>query len=327
MIKLFLTNRCNLDCDYCFTKDYRKAPVNDFSLEAIKEVLDFIKSDNVDEVGLEGGEPFLHPQIHDILKLFNESEQIRQVLIFSNGLYDYSKCEELKSGKFKLLINCNSPKVLKENYQKLENNINTLNQIIPEKFIIGINLSGIDFDYSYIFDLLKKSDKSNVRFSFATSEEEKKKIKNPIKYFKTVNEYIDKFYKDCMANDVIPFPSCNSAPICSLTAEQKKTLLLLFKKAKTHNLDSLSALYFNKCQPVIDVFPDLTAIRCFGMKDFGSVKLSDFKSYYELKDYFIDKFDNNKKCFINSNKQCKKCDYNLSNSCRLCLSYRKHFIF
>jgi len=321
MLKLFLTNSCNLNCRYCFASSFTKEPFNEFSIQAINRVLDFIKNDNVDEIGLEGGEPFLHSQIDDVLNVLKNCSQLNQIIIFSNGMFDYSKHEILKDNKFKILVNCNSPKILGNDYNNLVENIKTLNKIMPDRFIIGVNLDGYDFDYYYIFKILKIINKQKFRFAFATSVEEKNSIQNPIEYFKKVNIYLDKFYNDCIKSNVIPFPSCNSSPPCSLTSEQKKTLIRLFNKAKEHNAENLPSLFFNKCTPVIDVFPDLTAVRCFGLKELGKIKLENFKSYSELKQYFMNNYDNNKDCYVNSNSKCITCEHKKQNFCKLCLNY------
>jgi len=81
-----ITNDCNLDCPICFTfnrpdSKYYKP------LEDVKKIIDHVKSQNPDIqlVNITGGEPTLHPDILDILKLIKE-EGIERITMNTNGI-------------------------------------------------------------------------------------------------------------------------------------------------------------------------------------------------------------------------------------------------
>lgn len=321
MLHLLLTNSCNLNCTYCFSSDFLSKKTSEFSIENIIKVLDFMKTDGTDELGLVGGEPFLHSKIDIIGKILENDNDIRQVIIFSNGLAYKKHFDIFCNNKFKHLINCNSPSVLGDKYELLLGNLKVLNHLSPDNLSVGINLPYVDFDYSYIFDILKMLNKHILRFSFATSNSEKRSIKNPIEYFKEINPYIMSFYKSCLDNDIIPFPSCNTPPPCCLFIRDKKTLLKIFKKSENYGFDSLPVIFFNKCIPVIDVLPDLTTYRCLGLDGVSRVSLTDFSSLSALREYYSKNIDTSKNIFINSNIECQSCMYNKMDACKLCRVY------
>lgn len=111
---IVINSDCNLGCPICFTYN-RNDPPYRISIEAMQRTVDWIvessaggRSDQnppgrnpsgrgVDLVNLTGGEPTLHPQILELLRLCRRPE-IGMVTINSNGLRmaeDYAFCEQL----------------------------------------------------------------------------------------------------------------------------------------------------------------------------------------------------------------------------------------
>ena len=72
-VLLQITERCNMRCKHCFVSSLSEG--NDLSFETIKEqILPKLKEANVTRVTLTGGEPMVHRNIMDIIKLFNENK-------------------------------------------------------------------------------------------------------------------------------------------------------------------------------------------------------------------------------------------------------------
>jgi radical SAM protein with 4Fe4S-binding SPASM domain len=81
-VDLFLTSRCNLRCVHCFSavEGPRK---QDFPIEKFKATLQQLEQLGVFEIRINGGEPFLHPEIEEVL-LELEDKRFRRVII-TNG--------------------------------------------------------------------------------------------------------------------------------------------------------------------------------------------------------------------------------------------------
>ena len=79
-----VTGRCNLDCPVCFAGDEHSAQL---SLEQVDSILENLLrcEEWPDVVQFSGGEPTVHPQILDILRLAR-SKRIKAVMLNTNGL-------------------------------------------------------------------------------------------------------------------------------------------------------------------------------------------------------------------------------------------------
>jgi MoaA/NifB/PqqE/SkfB family radical SAM enzyme len=74
--------RCNLACGYCNEYDKVSAPV---PFEEMKKRLDRLASFGTAAITISGGEPMLHPQIFDIIRLIRSHGMIAGLI--SNGYY------------------------------------------------------------------------------------------------------------------------------------------------------------------------------------------------------------------------------------------------
>lgn len=71
-VLLQITERCNLKCKHCFVSSLTEG--HDLSFEKIRDIiLPRLKEANVTRVTLTGGEPMVHRNIMDIIKLFNKN--------------------------------------------------------------------------------------------------------------------------------------------------------------------------------------------------------------------------------------------------------------
>lgn len=77
-----LTNRCNLRCGHCFEE--RHAGTGELALEIIEKVLRQGKTCGIAELAFTGGEPTIHSQFREIIRLVAEAEY--QFGFVSNGV-------------------------------------------------------------------------------------------------------------------------------------------------------------------------------------------------------------------------------------------------
>ena len=68
-IVIELTNRCNLRCQHCFSG--RHGGRDDLSMDIIEHILDEARDAGFEQIGYTGGDPTMHRQFVDILRMTN----------------------------------------------------------------------------------------------------------------------------------------------------------------------------------------------------------------------------------------------------------------
>lgn len=97
LMDLIVSHRCTLDCINCGQRQgfiKRQVPENycDYSLDQIKKDID-VCMDNIDALGtlsVIGGEPFIHPQITEIIEHCLSKKNIAIISITTNGICNLS---------------------------------------------------------------------------------------------------------------------------------------------------------------------------------------------------------------------------------------------
>ena len=75
---------CPNHCQFCSSNSSKNEPTI-ITLEQYKKtIMHFIKQGGIEEISLSGGEPFLHPDLMEMVKL-NKDNKIRTV-IFTSGI-------------------------------------------------------------------------------------------------------------------------------------------------------------------------------------------------------------------------------------------------
>jgi MoaA/NifB/PqqE/SkfB family radical SAM enzyme len=76
-----ITGNCNLSCKYCF---FQPRTNIDMDFQSFKNVIDELVNERVFFVNISGGEPFLHPQINDILEYSHM--KFSHMVVLTNGM-------------------------------------------------------------------------------------------------------------------------------------------------------------------------------------------------------------------------------------------------
>lgn len=84
-LEIHLAHKCNLNCEYCFHySDFTEGIV---TAEEIKNWIDGWKERlNPDRINLVGGEPFLNPQMEDIVRIARKAWPLHTMNLATNGL-------------------------------------------------------------------------------------------------------------------------------------------------------------------------------------------------------------------------------------------------
>ena len=291
MPNIMLTYRCNLKCSYCFANEFVNKDKAEISIKNFLRAVSFITRTE-SYVGLIGGEPTLHPGFQTIMELLIASPKVKGVRLFTNGLLLDKFISEITHPKFEICVNCNSPSAIGEDtYARLVRNLDILFQqeTMKNRVLLGFNLYSDDMDYSYMLELLQRYGLHSVRTSLTVPDFSNCDRIDAMEHFMKRKKFLLDVYKKMDSIQVLLFSDCNHPPYCIWTEEEKQWLESYAAKYTT----GVSKLVGNhsRCSPVIDILPNLQAVRCFGMSDFMKVSIDDFQDIPDLCDFFRNEID------------------------------------
>lgn len=301
MANIALLNRCNLRCPYCFADSYIADEKEDISIDTFNSLLNFCAYER--ELGIIGGEPLLHKDFDTILEILNGDYRFNTVTVFTNGIFIEKHIESLLNSRVRLLINVNSKSDIgNANFEKIDSGIKKyFDARMDDRISLGINVYKEGQDFDDICYLLEKYGIKKLRVSLVIPKD---KSEGGIKYFLRMKQTLLSLYKRLKSLGVSPFYDCNAIPWCVYTKEETELLESLNFENQFER-----EIFLGKrsvCSPVIDIYPDMTATRCFGCYDMARVDVRDFKNIQDLKNYFFMEIDANL-VHNYSYERCKDC--------------------
>lgn len=319
MPNIAITSHCNLNCPYCFANTMiTTQKEKDISIQQFQNILNWLSKNkqNNYRIGLIGGEPTLHPQIHKILNMTNKYCQEKNIenILFTNGVMLDTIVDNLYQTK--LLININTPKaMLSSQFKQLNQNLNYIAELgwLEEgkynKATLGCNLCQQIDNYSFFWDIVDNYNISIVRVS-VTAPVNKKLLENKELYYNSLKNKFLEFIENAYTRHIIAKLDCNQIPRCYFTEQE----LILINQ--TTSLNSII------CHPVIDITSDFKASACFGAYDL--VDCNNFKNLDALYNYLL---FNKTWPLIQSNIQgkCSTCkEHEFLNCQGGCLAFAKY---
>ncbi|NTV90528.1 MAG: radical SAM protein, partial [Clostridiales bacterium] len=324
---------CNLRCPYCFASEFVNHDPKEMSMEVFKEALEFMLGDDSEvQVGIIGGEPTLYSHINEALELAMNDVRAYPVAVFTNAVnLEKIKPELLENRKYRMLINVNSPEDMgRVQYDKMRANIRRfIEEHIGEgRFKLSINLYKPDFDFSYVIDLVKEFQVNSVRVSISVPSRESLGEDDALSHFRKMKPVVLNFTRELVKWGVIPGFDCNFMPLCILTEEEQKELFGIKEFFKRH-MDFDDSFWersivseVQTCSPVVDILPDLTAVRCFGLSEYTKQNIRDFSGMSELMEYYVNNIDRCSRDYYSS-PECKDCFKRRNRKCSAgCYTYK-----
>jgi len=301
--------------------------------ENFKEALEFVVGDKYDvQVGIIGGEPTLYSHINEALELAMSNERVFPVTLYTNAVtLERIRPELLENRKFRMLVNVNSPEDMGQaKYEKMCRNINDFiyEHIGAGRFKLSVNLYKPDFDYSYVMDLVREFRCDNIRLSVSVPSRSELGKKDALTHFREMKPLVIEVTKKLAEQGVIAGFDCNFMPMCLLTEEEKEQLFQIkhfFMRHLEHSENFWMRSIISEiqtCSPVVDILPNLTSVRCFGLSEYTKVNIRDFKNIEELEEYYYQNIDRKARDFYTS-EECKNCFMRRNRKCSSgCLTYK-----
>jgi len=340
MANIMVNEACNLRCPYCFAGEFvNQAPI-EMTLEDFREALNFVLRDGSErQVGIIGGEPLLYTQINEAMRMTIGDPRCNIVSLYTNAV-DLERLEPdiLESSKFRMLINCNPPEDMGERaFGKMwENLLRFKNEHQGAgRFRLSVNIYKPDFDYSYIIPLVHEMEFDVIRLSISVPQKGDLQGKTPLEYFLEMKPVTIRFVGDMIRCGVLTGFDCNFLPDCVFTKDEQDGM----RGAKEVFQNAMSRRYsqtfwerviyseITNCTPVIDILPDLQAIRCFGLSEHTKRNIRDFRGLEELNRHYFKTIDI-PACEIWTLDECKDCYERQLGKCSCgCLLFKAEQLF
>jgi len=291
MANICITSICNRGCSYCFAQGNSSKP-DYMSLNLFQRSLSFIKRSNIDKVRLLGGEPTLHPQFGEILRLSRETG--KSILLFTNGLIHEKELNlllQIPTDKINVLINITQlPTEENEVFTRQRRTIEHLGKRIS----LGINIFRPEIHQDFIFDIFQGIEiNKSLRVGLALPRLGSENVwLHPRQY---------------------PFVGMRIARLAEMAAKQGVHLSFdcgfvpcMFSKETLSLLRSTKADLGWRCNPILDIDTAGNIIHCFPLEGLFSARLDEEIDAKTLRTQFIKKTRLFSKVGIYTD--CSECD-------------------
>jgi MoaA/NifB/PqqE/SkfB family radical SAM enzyme len=278
-MNLILSRECGNSCPYCFDEAERQGGQRQFiSMEEVAAFAKWASNARLPYLSLSGGEPFLHPKLEMIVKLFRQNCRGTALRILSGGVFNKDMLDKISPEDGGIIFNINEPRDY-ENPKHFAKVINNVETAVRKGFKVGIgfNVWRPDFDTSFIPKLAYRL--GLPRFTWA--------IANPIKGYPSkaispeqygeVSERCFQMLQEAARYNIEAGLDC-SLPLCFFTESQMGWV---------RQYHPGTASLMGTCEPPpIDVTPELEVIRCFACSKAARLKLKDFSNQGEIEEWF-----------------------------------------
>ncbi|MBT4136243.1 radical SAM protein [archaeon] len=195
-LQVFITNKCNLNCEGCFAKNIMKGEGIHISIDEYKGVIDEFLEKGGEQITLLGGEPLLHPELKEMLAI-NKEKGIKTT-IYTNG-YFLNKFDKLDFEGVKLRISL----YCKSGHTKSIDELPKTNIPFDVCFMVSKNTS-VD-ELLETAKILEEEHNCNVFFISSIRELDNARKEffddtaitmNLLKYKELINDFLNKYIGD-----------------------------------------------------------------------------------------------------------------------------------
>lgn len=309
---LNITNRCNLKCPQCFAET-KEVILEDLAYSEISKLLNECSDINLQEIIISGGEPCLHPEIINIIKLI-KSQDIN-IKLLTNGslvLLDNTIAKEIMGLVNDIQVSLDGITMEKHDGIRgkgsFSNVVKTLEILKTEKVRKGIAFTPLpenyeDIELLYDFSLNYELDYIHIN---RPSKPSKKKAYVETDYFLS-DEFFNKIIesinilrrreakkRDLFRSMEVKMPSINASfiPYKNLIDNTKKTRCAA-------GINTLSIMEDGSVYPCVSL-----SINRNKENMFGNIKKESILSIYQqMKEEMFKQFH------VNKNEKCCSCQY------------------
>ena len=150
-LRLAVTDRCNLRCNYCMPSEGINFAQKDslFTIKELCKLSEIMVGQGIDKIRITGGEPFVRKDLMILLRKLSNLEGLKDISITTNATLIGPHIKELKSLGIKN-INVSLDAIDKETFERItrrnqyETVYNNLVKLIAEGFNVRINFIALE---------------------------------------------------------------------------------------------------------------------------------------------------------------------------------------
>jgi cyclic pyranopterin phosphate synthase len=241
---------------------------------------DFLLASGERRVSLLGGEPSLHPDFVALTAYF--AARGFNVTVFTSGILSSAKLAELKTQSAQLppdrvqfVCNINNPEQTPEGAKERER-LEAFLTAMGRWTMPAFNIYRRDYDIGFLFDLVERFGmRRRLRLGIAHPIPGAGNAAIAVDDIEGVIARLSQWRERFEATRVKPNFDCGFA-LCKIGDEQLGWLTRLSGRIEF------------KCNPAVDITPELEVYCCFPLAGLARKSVFDFDSYRQLVDYYRD---------------------------------------
>lgn len=277
MANVLLTTGCNLACPYCFAKEkLASRRRRDMRLEDLDTLLAFFRRSEYKLFRVMGGEPTTHPDFVTIVRRALADDL--RVDVLSNATWNGACAEfftHVSPRRLYFLLNLDHPERYRGRmWERIESNLARLPH--PGNVTLSFNIFEREPRYEYLLDVARRYRFQTIRLSFSLPILGAANQCLPLKDYRDLAPFVLRFVDEAEAQDV-HVQIDNAVPLCIFDDAAIGKLVL-------HGVLDLERNA--RCEPVIDIGPDLSVWCCFCLSAIHNRRLEDFENLQQVKQYF-----------------------------------------
>ncbi len=267
-------------------------------VSSLDKIMKFLRSSDIDELRLLGGEPSQHPDfLSFIRKGLAEEFNIR---IFSNGLMKEDIIDQivrLDGDRIKFIINSIDPADNLHEHQLQEKSLSKLG----DRAVLGINIHHPGQTLDYLIPMIEKYNLApEIRLGLAHPTVPPSNQYLHPKFYQSVGHRLAALYDEASENNIRFSFDCGFV-LCMFPEDLRDTIREEYGEIG------------QRCNPVLDILPDGQIISCFPLHALKQVELSDSQTAQAVREAFLktwEPFESTGiyphciKCELFENKEC-----------------------